>query len=441
MQQFVIEGGIPLKGEVTPGGNKNAILKMLPACLLTDEPVIIHNVPGIADVKVTLELMQSIGVKVEWLNEKTLRIQAENIHTTQLDPVLSQKIRTSFVFAGPLLARCGMVDLPSPGGDAIGERRLDTHVNGLRKLGATVRYERGNFMMETSGLKGADILLSEASVTATDNIVMAAVLAKGTTILRNAASEPHVQNLCQMLNTLGAKIEGIGSNRLVIEGVDRLHGGETRCGADYMEVGSWIGAAVVTGGEVRIKEADPEYLDMVELVFARLGVQWQIDGQDLLVSSNQSLMIVPDIGGRIPVIKAQPWPAFPADLMSIALVIATQSAGAVMFHDWMFESRLFFTDKLVRMGARATLCDPHRVLIQGPTALKGSPNITSPDIRAGMALVLAALAAKGETRISNIGQIDRGYERVEQKLLKLGAKIERVTVNALETVEIEQVRG
>ncbi|HEX2620744.1 MAG TPA: UDP-N-acetylglucosamine 1-carboxyvinyltransferase [Phototrophicaceae bacterium] len=441
MQQFLIEGGIPLSGEVTPGGNKNAILKMLPACLLTDEPVIIHNVPGIADVKVTLELMQQLGVKVEWIGEKSLRIHAENVKTSQLDPALSQKIRTSFVFAGPMLARCGKISLPSPGGDAIGERRLDTHVNGLRKLGTNVRYERGNFEMDTAGLKGADILLSEASVTATDNIVMAAVLAKGTTILRNAAGEPHVQNLCNMLNTLGAKIEGIGSNRLVIEGVERLHGGETRCGADYMEVGSWIGAAVVTGGELRIKDADPEYLDMVAQVFARLGVEWQVERQDILVSAHQSLVITPDIGNRIPIIKAQPWPAFPADLMSIALIIATQSAGAVMFHDWMFESRLFFTDKLVRMGARIILCDPHRVLVQGPTALKGSPNITSPDIRAGMALVLAALAAKGETRISNIGQIDRGYERVEEKLLKLGAKIERVAVNALDTVEVEQVRG
>jgi UDP-N-acetylglucosamine 1-carboxyvinyltransferase len=295
--------------------------------------------------------------------------------------------------------------------------------------------------MEARALQGADILLNEASVTATDNAVMAAVLAKGTTTLRNAASEPHVQDLCRMLNTLGAKIEGIGSNRLVIEGVERLHGGETRCGADYMEVGSWIGAAAVTGGELRIKDADPQYLDMAALVFERLGIRWTVEGQDLLVPPNQALAIEPDLGSRIPVIKAQPWPAFPADLMSIAVVVATQSAGTVMFHDWMFESRLFFTDKLVRMGARITLCDPHRVLVQGPTALKGSPNITSPDIRAGMALVLAALAAKGQTRISNIGQIDRGYEQVEQKLQGLGAKIERVTIDTLETVEVEQVRG
>jgi UDP-N-acetylglucosamine 1-carboxyvinyltransferase len=318
---------------------------------------------------------------------------------------------------------------------------LDTHVNALKRLGVEVKYERGAFIMEAKALKGADILLHEASVTATENVLMAAALAQGTTIIRNAASEPHVQDLCKMLNTLGAKIDGVGSNRLVIEGVERLHGGEARCGADYMEVGSWIGAAVVTGGEIRIKDADPQYLDMVALVFERLGVTWTVDGQDLLVPSHQSLAITADLGNRIPIIKAQPWPAFPADLMSIALVVATQSAGAVMFHDWMFESRLFFTDKLVRMGARITLCDPHRVLVQGPTALKGAQNITSPDIRAGMALVLAALSAKGQTRISNVGQIDRGYERVEQKLMALGAKIERVNVDELDTVEVELVKG
>jgi UDP-N-acetylglucosamine 1-carboxyvinyltransferase len=441
MQQFVIEGGIPLKGEVTPGGNKNAILKMLPACLLTDEPVTIHNVPLIADVYVTLDLMRQLGVKVEWVGEHSVHIHAQHLRSTKLDWTLAQKIRTSFVFAGPMLGRCGRVELPSPGGDAIGERRLDTHVNALRKLGAVIDYTSGTFVMEARALTGADILLHEASVTATDNAIMAAVLAKGTTVIRNAASEPHVQDLCRMLNTLGAQIEGAGSNRLVIEGVEKLHGGEARCGADYMEVGSWIGAAAVTGGEIRIKGADPEYLDMVALVFGRLGVEWQVEGQDILVASSQRLTIEPDLGNRIPIVKAQPWPAFPADLMSIAVVIATQSAGAVMFHDWMFESRLFFTDKLARMGARITLLDPHRVLVQGPTALKGSSNITSPDIRAGMALVLAALAAKGETRISNVGQIDRGYELVEQKLKALGARIERETVDALETVEVEQVRG
>jgi len=441
MQQFLIEGGHPLNGEVTPGGNKNAILKMLAACLLTDEPVILHNVPDIADVRVTLEIMQHLGITTTWLDAQTLKVHAANIHSTVLDPALAQKIRTSFIFSGPMLARMGAIEVPTPGGDKIGERRLDAHVNALRKLGAEVRFERGVFTMKTTGLCGTRILLHEASVTATENTLMAAVLAEGTTVIDNAASEPHVQNLCVMLNAMGAKIDGIGSNRLTIEGVERLHGAEARVGADYMEVGSWIGAAAVTGGSIRIKDADPQHLDMVALVFARLGVTWEVDGQDIIVSSRQALQIEPDIGGRIPVIKAQPWPAFPADLMSIALTVATQSAGAVMFHDWMYESRLFFTDKLVRMGARITLLDPHRVLVQGPTALKGSMNISSPDIRAGMALVLAALVAKGETSISNIGQIDRGYARVEQKLVALGARIHRITVESLDTVEIEQVRG
>jgi UDP-N-acetylglucosamine 1-carboxyvinyltransferase len=441
MQQFLIEGGHPLNGEVTPGGNKNAILKMLPACLLTEDPVVLHNVPDIGDVRVTLDLLRALGVKAEWIGEKSLRIQAANVSTSTLDWTLAQRIRTSFVFAGPMLARMGRVELPSPGGDKIGERRLDTHVNALRKLGAVIEFDRGRFVMTSNGLKGTRILLNEASVTATENTVMAAVTAHGTTVIDNAAGEPHVQNLCTMLNKMGARIDGIGSNRLTIEGVDKLYGCEMRVGADYMEVGSWIGAAVMTGGALRIKQADPHYLDMIALVFARLGVEWTIDGDDVLVPAHQNLVIEPDLGNRIPIIKAQPWPAFPADLMSIALVVATQSAGAVMFHDWMFESRLFFTDKLVRMGARITLCDPHRVLVQGPTALKGAQNISSPDIRAGMALVLAALAAKGETVISNVGQIDRGYERVEHKLLNLGAKIRRINMDQLDTIEIDQFRS
>ncbi len=437
MQQFVIEGGHPLNGEVTPGGNKNAILKMLPACMLTEEAVILRNVPEIADVDVTIEIMRMLGAKIDWIAPKTLQVEAADIHSAALDRTLAQKIRASFVFAGAMLGRCGWVELPAPGGDLIGERRVDTHVNAFKKMGVKISFDRGMFHMQATELRGADILLQEASVTATENVLMAAVLAKGTTIIRNAASEPHIQDLCTMLNTLGAKIEGVGSNRLVIDGVERLHGGEARVGADFMEVGSFIGAAVVTGGEIRIKEADPQHLDMVALVFERLGVTWQVEGNDIFVPSNQSLTIQSDLGERIPIIKAQPWPAFPPDLMSIALMIATQSAGAVMFHDWMYESRFFFTDKLVQMGARVTLLDPHRVLVQGPTTLKGSPYITSPDIRAGMALVLAALAAKGESRISNIGQIDRGYERVEQKLTALGAQITRTSI---ETTKIDQVK-
>lgn len=439
MQQFVIEGGIPLTGEVTPGGNKNAVIKMLPACLLTDEMVTLHNVPQIADVLVTIDLMRSLGATVEWLDERTVRVHAETVDSHRLDMALAMKTRASFVFAGPLLGRCQHARLPVPGGDFIGERRLDTHITALSQMGVSAHYDKGRFQLSVDQLKGADILLREASVMATENTIMAAVLARGTTVIRNAASEPHVQDLCQMLVAMGAQIDGIGSNRLTIEGVERLHGGSARVGADFMEVGSYIGAAVMTGGQIRIKEADPQHLDMTALVFERIGVHWQVDNKDIIVPANQALTVRNDIGGRMPIIKAQPWPAFPPDLMSIALVVATQSAGALLFHDWMYESRFFFTDKLVRMGARITLLDPHRVLVQGPTTLKSAPYISSPDIRAGMALVLAALAARGETRIYNIGQIDRGYEHVETKLSGLGARIHRVTVDALETTEISQV--
>jgi len=426
MQQFVVEGGVPLQGELRPGGNKNAALKMIPACLLTDEPVILHNVPDILDVQVMNDIMRSIGAQVDWVGERVLRIHARDIHTQTIDARLASRLRASIVTAGPMLGRSGRIELPLPGGDAIGERRLDMHVLALRKLGAEIHYDNSRFIMEAARLRGADILLTEASVTATENAIMAAVLASGTTIIRNAASEPHVQDLCQLLNALGARIDGIGSNRIVIEGVERLHGGEGRVGADFMEVGSYVGAAVVTGGEITIRDADPQHLDMVQLTFERLGVRWQTQGVDIVVPANQDLTIVPDLGNRIPIIKTQPWPAFPPDLMSIALVIATQSAGAVLFHDWMYESRFFFTDKLARMGARITLCDPHRVLVQGPTTLRGGSSISSPDIRAGMALLLAALAARGTTTISNVQQIDKGYERVDQKLAALGARIKRI---------------
>ncbi len=435
MQQFIIEGGHRLSGAIKAGGNKNAALKMLPACLLTEEPVALNNVPDIGDVRVTLDILRQLGVAVEGPAAETVRVEAKQIASTTIDPALGQKIRASIVLAGPLLGRCGQITLPLPGGDSIGERRLDAHVLALQKLGVRIEQAGGALYMRADKLKGADILLYEASVTATENALMAAVLASGTTIIRNAACEPHIQNLCHMLNGMGALIEGIGTNRLVITGVERLHGGEFRVGADYIEVGSFIGAAVLTGGELWIKQADPEHMDIVEHTLGRLGVTWETHGQDIYVPESQPLTIVPDLGNRIPIIKAQPWPAFPADLMSIALVIATQSAGAVLFHDWMYESRFFFTDKLVRMGARITLCDPHRVLVQGPTALTGLANMTSPDIRAGMAMLLAALAAKGETHIFNIQQIDRGYARVDEKLRSLGAFIQRVAVDRSSSIE------
>ncbi|HQE18625.1 MAG TPA: UDP-N-acetylglucosamine 1-carboxyvinyltransferase, partial [Aggregatilineales bacterium] len=314
---------------------------------------------------------------------------------------------------------------PPPGGDVIGRRRVDTHVLAMKQLGASCEFN-SHFIFKTDGLRGTDILLDEASVTATENTIMAAVLAKGTTIIRNAACEPHVQDLCHFLNTLGAQIEGIGSNVLTIHGVDRLHGGEFRIGADYIEVGSFIGAAAVTRGRVRIQNADPHHLHMIHMVFNRLGVHWETDGNDVIVPEYQPLKIVPDIGDQIPEIKAQPWPAFPSDLLSIALVVATQAEGTVLFHEWMYENRFFFVDKLIYMGARAVLCDPHRCIIQGRSRLHGERDrITSPDIRAGMSLLLAALCAEGTTIIRNVAQIDRGYENVEGKLRALGAKIER----------------
>jgi UDP-N-acetylglucosamine 1-carboxyvinyltransferase len=426
-EQFVIEGNHRLQGEVTISGNKNAVLKMLPACLLTDEPVTLTNVPNIADVRITFDILRSLGAAVDVLDNHRVRIHAQQVTTHILDRELCQRTRASIVFAGPMIARTGRVELVPPGGDVIGRRRLDTHVIALEKLGADVQFD-GVFHMQADKLRGADILLDEASVTATENTVMAAVLAAGTTFIRNAASEPHVQNLCLMLNGMGAQIEGIGTNCLIVHGVERLHGGEFRVGADYLETISFVGAAVVTGSEIRIHEADPQHLDMAAIVFRKLGVIWQVDGSDMIVPRGQTLVIERDLGNQIPEIKAQPWPAFPSDLMSIAVTVATQSAGAVLFHEWMYNSRFFFTDKLVTMGARIILCDPHRAVVHGPTVLRAVPNISSPDIRAGMALLLAALCARGTTKIRNIGQIDRGYEQVEEKLRGLGAHIQREPV-------------
>ena len=426
-EQFVIEGNHHLSGDVTVSGNKNAALKMLPACLLTDEPVVLSNVPDIADVHVTLNLLRSLGAEVGVLEDHRVRVHAKAISETVLNRELCQRTRASIVFAGPMLARVGTLELFPPGGDVIGRRRLDTHILALEKLGASITFN-GSFKMTTAGLHGADILLDEASVTATENTLMAAVLAAGTTIIRNAASEPHVQNLCHMLNGMGAQIDGIGTNCLIIQGVERLHGGEFRVEADYMEVISFVGAAAVTGGEMRIRQADPQYLTMAALIFKKLGVTWGVDGNDLIVPRGQPLVIERAVGNQIPAIKAQPWPAFPSDLMSIALVVATQSAGTVLFHEWMYDSRFFFTDKLVSMGARIFLCDPHRAVVHGPTVLHAVANIGSPDIRAGMSLLLAALCARGTTTIRNIGQIDRGYERVEEKLSGLGAHIRREPV-------------
>ena len=423
MEKFIIEGGHPLSGEVTPAGNKNAALPLLAACLLTDEPVTFHNVPEIMDIRNMRLLLESLGVEFSSPTPHSWRVQAREVRLASLDPDLCRKIRASILLAGPMIARSGEMELPPPGGDVIGRRRVDTHFLALRRLGVQVEYDR-SYHFKTSGLVGADILLDEASVTGTENAIMACVLAKGSSIIRNAASEPHVQELCQFLNAFGAHIDNIGSNKLHIEGVPKLHGGEFTIGPDYLEVVSFIGAAVVTRGSVLIRNAAPKYLDMIQLVFGRLGVEWENRGLDIYVPGNQRMEIEPDLGGAIPSIKVMPWPAFPTDLMSIAIVIATQSKGTVLFHDWMYPSRMFFTDKLVGMGAQVVLCDPHRVIIQGPTELYGE-KMESPDIRAGMALVLAALSAQGKSVIRNIGQIDRGYEQVDAKLNSLGACIER----------------
>ncbi len=427
MEQFVIEGGHPLHGTVTPAGNKNAALPLLAACLLTDEPVTLHNLPRIRDVDTMRELICDVGATVDEPGPHTWRIHTPHLTKAALDRELCRRIRASMLLAGPLLARHGALELPLPGGDIIGRRRLDTHLLALEALGATIIYDNTRFRMQADRLKGANILLDESSVTATENAIMAAALTPGTTVIRNAASEPHVQEVCQFINCLGGRIEGIGSNTLTIHGVQRLHGGEYTIGADYLEVVSFIGAAAVTGGEIRIKNAGPQYLDMIRLVFERLGVRWQVEGSDLLVPSSQSLTIVPDLGGAIPDIKTNVWPAFPTDLTSIAITVATQAAGSVLFHDWMFPGRMYFTDKLVSMGARIILCDPHRCLVQGPNYLIGE-QLESPDIRAGMSLLLAALCARGQSVIRNIGQIERGYEKIDEKLQALGAKIERVSV-------------
>jgi len=424
MDKFVIEGGVPISGELTPAGNKNAALPLLAACLLTDEPVILRNMPCIQDVLVMRKLLESIGAQIESLDDSTWRIVARDLGPADLNPDLCRRIRASILVAGPLAARFAEFKLPPPGGDVIGRRRLDTHILALRALGVDVKYERG-FSFRANGLRGADFLMDEASVTATENAIMAAVTARGDTIIRNAASEPHVQELCYFLNGLGAHIEEIGSNTLHIHGVSKLHGGEFTIGPDYLEVISFVGAAAVTHGSVRVKQAGVNNLHMIRHVFERMGVTWDVEGDDLIVPPDQEMKIVPDLDGAIPEIKTNVWPAFPTDLISIAITVATQASGSVMFHDWMFSGRMYFTDKLVGMGAKIILCDPYRCLVQGPNQLY-SESLESPDIRAGMSMLLAALAAKGKSTIRNVGQIERGYQDVDKKLRALGAQIERV---------------
>lgn len=430
MEKFIIDGKYSLSGEVVPSGNKNSALPLLAACLLTDQPVVLNNIPDIRDVTTMRSLLLSLGVQIQELGDHKWKIQAKNVYPADLDPNLCRNIRASILLAGPMIARSGEIQMPPPGGDVIGRRRVDTHILAFEAMGAEAEYDRVNktFQFRANQLKGADILLDEASVTATENAIMAAVTASGTTVLRNAASEPHVQELCRFLKKIGAQIENIGSNTLTINGVSHLNGGEFTIGPDYLEVISFIGAAVVTNGSIRIKNACPKYLDMIAIVFNRLGVNWVTSGEDIVVPEDQELRVEPDLGNVIPEINVMPWPAFPTDLMSIAIVVATQSEGSVLFHDWMYPSRMFFIDKLASMGAQIVLCDPHRCIVQGPTTLYGE-KLESPDIRAGMSLVLASLAAEGRSIIRNISQIDRGYERVDKKLRALGARIDRVKEN------------
>ncbi len=424
---FRVRGGNPISGRVRPQGNKNEALPLLAACLLTNEEVVLNNVPPIEDVLLMQEILRSLGVTVEEVQagEPTrIRVQASDDPSGELPADLATQLRGSVTLAGPLLARNGRVFLPRPGGDRIGRRRMDTHILALQALGATVKTFPDGFELQCDQLRGADILLDEASVTGTENAVCAATLADGETIIRNAASEPHVQGLCRLLNSMGAKIEGIGSNILRINGVESLKGAPHRIGPDYLEVGSFIALAAVTGGELLIEDADLENLRMIRLVFSRLGIETRAEGDALLVPADQSLEIVTDLGGAVPRIDDAPWPGFPADMTSVALVTASQCTGTVLIHEKMFESRLFFTDRLISMGARIVLCDPHRAIVMGPSPMTGAV-VSSPDIRAGMAMLIAALCAQGESTIQNITQIDRGFSRIDERLRELGADIVR----------------
>jgi len=415
-----------LSGEITPQGNKNEALPVLAACCLTAEPVLLDNLPDIEDVEVMKQILAAQGVAVEETGVPgQLRVRAAKDPQPRLPESLSAKLRGSVTLAGPLLARCGRVFLPNPGGDKIGRRRLDTHLQAFQELGAAIEATAQGYEIRARKLRGADLLLEEASVTATENAVCAAALAEGRTVLRNAASEPHVQGLCRLLNRMGARIEGVGSNTLQIEGVSQLRGCAHRVGPDYQEIGSFIALAAVTRGALRLRQAGVDDLRMIRLGFARLGIRTEVEGDDLLVPSGQSLKIVPDWGGAVPKIDDAPWPGFPADLTSTALVTATQCAGTILIHEKMYESRLYFTDSLINMGARIILCDPHRAVVIGPDKLRGA-RLNSPDIRAGMAMLIAALCAEGESVIQNIIQIDRGFAELDRRLQNLGARIERV---------------
>ncbi|MFN2564725.1 MAG: UDP-N-acetylglucosamine 1-carboxyvinyltransferase [Gemmatimonadaceae bacterium] len=422
--QFVVEGGHTLSGSIRPSGNKNAALPIVAAALLTDRPVTLSNVPRIRDVEALVELIRSAGVAAQWTERNTLSIHAKSLRSADLDPRLCASIRASILLAAPMIARCGHVTLPPPGGDVIGRRRLDTHFLALQQLG--VEFELAEaYHLRASRLAGADVFLDEPSVTGTENALTAAVAARGTTVLRNAASEPHVQDLARFLVSLGAQIEGIGTNTVTVHGGCTLSGASYEIGPDHIEVGSFIGLAAVTNSQLRIERAGVEHLRSIRLGFERLGVVCRVEGDDLIIDKNQARRIQSDLGGHVPKLEDQPWPAFPADVMSIAIVTATQCEGVILMFEKMFESRMFFVDKLISMGARIILCDPHRAVVIGPTQLRAA-SVESPDIRAGMAILIAAMAAKGDSVIDNVRQIERGYERIDERLNALGARIQRV---------------
>jgi UDP-N-acetylglucosamine 1-carboxyvinyltransferase len=424
MNKYLIEGGYPINGSIKASGNKNAALPCIAAALLTDEPVILRNIPDIEDVQVMLAVYRSLGGEAVSLGPNAWRLSTGNISSSEIPAEYAGKIRASILFAGPLLARTGRVVLPPPGGDVIGRRRLDTHFLALTELGAQVEIKDA-FVFSSPGLKGADIFLDEASVTATENAVMAAALAAGETILTNAASEPHVQDLCRMLCAMGACIEGIGSNILTIRGTEKLRGCDFAIGADFMEVGSFIGLAAATRGELFIEGTRPSDIRPAKTAFGKLGIVWEHEGNTLHVPTDQALEVNCDLGGMIPKIDDAPWPGFPPDLTSIITVVATQVKGTVLIHEKMFESRMFFVDKLIGMGAHIVLCDPHRAVVSGPTRLTGS-ELQSPDVRAGMAMVIAAMTAEGKSQIDNVYQIERGYENIVSRLSSLGGRIKAV---------------
>src|SRR5256885_1343570 len=424
MARFIVEGGTPLRGEITPAGNKNEALPCIAAALLTDEPVTLRNVPRIRDVRNMLEIATALGAQVDDLDSHTVRITAKELTSDELPAALAREIRPSLLFAAPLLARRKRARLGQPGGDVIGRRRVDSHFLALGELGATLDTSKG-FTVTTGGLRGADIILDEASVTATENVLLAAAVAKGRTVLHNAASEPHVQQLAKLLLAMGARIEGVGTNTLAIDGVDRLRGADHTLLGDHMEIGSLIAMAAMTHGEVTIKNVVPDHLRMTRLVFRRLGIETEMRGNDVFVPARERYDIEAEIGGAVPEIKPNIWPGFPTDLTSMVIAFATQAHGVVLIHEWMFEARLYWVDTLTReMGARIVLADPHRVVVMGPPQLRAA-ELGSPDIRAGMALLAATLCARGRSVINNIEQIDRGYEMLDERLRPLGAKIER----------------